>query len=380
MNYVRTIQWPRRQQTTQLVIRLLALPILFILVLNDGFMIGLSNRYSDAGERVVYLQLFIQLAIYYGWGYWLFPRFLYRFRPVLLLTIVLITYTLVYVANYAGFVWLEGISSLSDSKPQIMSGSFYWKSTLDTWNMMLANGPIGLFNQFLLFAWNFTLSFAYPAVLLAFKALYDNMASQVSNARLQQQNTELELNYLKSQINPHFLFNVLNSVYSLTEEKCPRAAQLVHQLSSLMQYTLYETGESKVTLEKELQFIRDYVSLEKTRVGKRVDIQMELPDLAGEDVLIAPFVLIPFVENAFKHGVQSSARKSWVKLSVVVEKTTVQLSVRNSKPAKSESTVGGLGLANARKRLDTLYPGHVLHVTEDKNEYYVVLTLNVASR
>ncbi|GAB3967412.1 hypothetical protein GCM10028806_09740 [Spirosoma terrae] len=343
-------------------------------------MIGLSNRYSDAGERVVYLQLFIQLAIYYGWGYWLFPRFLYRFRPVLLLTIVLITYTLVYVANYAGFVWLEGISSLSDSKPQIMSGSFYWKSTLDTWNMMLANGPIGLFNQFLLFAWNFTLSFAYPAVLLAFKALYDNMASQVSNARLQQQNTELELNYLKSQINPHFLFNVLNSVYSLTEEKCPRAAQLVHQLSSLMQYTLYETGESKVTLEKELQFIRDYVSLEKTRVGKRVDIQMELPDLAGEDVLIAPFVLIPFVENAFKHGVQSSARKSWVKLSVVVEKTTVQLSVRNSKPAKSESTVGGLGLANARKRLDTLYPGHVLHVTEDKNEYYVVLTLNVASR
>jgi hypothetical protein len=343
-------------------------------------MIGLSNRYSDAGERVVYLQLFIQLAIYYGWGYWLFPRFLYRFRPILLLTIVLITYTLVYVANYTGFVWLEGISSLSDSKPETMSASFYWKSTLDMWNTMLANGPIGLFRQFPLFAWNFTLSFAYPAVLLAFKALYDNMASQVSNARLQQQNTELELNYLKSQINPHFLFNVLNSVYSLTEENCPRAAQLVHQLSGLMQYTLYETGESQVPLQKELQFIRDYVSLEKTRVGKRVDIQMELPDLAGEDVLIAPFILIPFVENAFKHGVQSSARKSWVKLNVVVEKTTVQLSVRNSKPAKSEPTVGGLGLANARKRLDTLYPGHILQVSEDKNEYYVVLTLNVASR
>jgi hypothetical protein len=348
---------------------------LYVLVSADGLFSSLTYQYGAAGRGFTYGQFLLQLLIYYGWGYWLFPRYLYRFRPVPLLAVILLSYTSVYLANYAGFTWLHQTANFPDDTPMLPSRANFWSNTVAMWHRMEQYGPLGLFANVSLFGWNFLLSFTYPALLLAFKGLYDNMSSQVNNAQLKEQNMQLELNYLKSQINPHFLFNVLNSVYSLTEEDCPPAAQLVHQLSGLMQYTLYETTEPTVPLQKELQFIRDYIALEKTRTGKRVDLQVSLPDTVDERVQIVPFLLIPFVENAFKHGVQRSARKSWVNLTVAVSETTLQLTISNSKPATPEASVGGLGLTNVRKRLNLLYPAHSLRIINEPDQYSVDLTL-----
>ena len=359
---------------SQYVARLAALVVLYILVYSDGFSVGLTNRYGLVGQWATYGQFGLQAGIYYSWGYWLFPRYLYRFRPLPLLMGVLSIYTLAYIANYFIFDWLHQTAGFPDTSQDVISNAS-WQNVPALWRLMDQRGVLGLYTHLGLFGWNFLLSFTYPSLLLAAKAFYDNMASQVNNARLKEQNTQLELNYLKSQINPHFLFNVLNSVYALTEEDCPRAAQLVHQLSGLMQYTLYETTEPSVPLYKELQFIRDYVALEKNRTGKRLDLQVDLPELIPETVQIVPFILIPFVENAFKHGVQRTARKSWVQLQVQLEGNRLYLLVSNSKPTVSEPIVGGLGLANARKRLATLYPGHTLQVVDETTQYRVSLSL-----
>ncbi|QJD81569.1 sensor histidine kinase [Spirosoma rhododendri] len=348
---------------------------LYVLVSADGLTASLIYRYGDTGQWFMNGQFLLQLGIYYGWGYWLFPRFLYRFKPLPLLALILLTYTGVYLANYAGFSWLHQTVGFPDHGLLSVPRAKIWSNLSLMWHRMEQHGPLGLFTNVSLFGWNFLLSFTYPALLLAFKALYDNMAAQISNAQLKQQNMQLELGYLKSQINPHFLFNVLNSVYALTEEDCPPAAQLVHQLSGLMQYTLYETAEPTVPLQKELQFIRDYIALEKTRTGKRVDLQVSLPATVSDSVHIVPFLLIPFVENAFKHGVQRSARKSWIKLAVVVDKAGLQLTISNSKPVTPEASIGGLGLVNVRKRLALLYPGHVLQVVNEPDCYQVDLAL-----
>ena len=376
MNESMTIPPLARFVPTQLVTRLGALLVLGLLVYSDGLSVSLTNRYSLLGQWAVYGQLGLQAGIYYSWGYWLLPRYLYRFNPLPLVAGVLSTYTLAYIANYIIFSWLHQRTGFPDTGQDAIS-NLSWKGVPSLWRLMDQRGPLGLYTHPGLLGWNFLLSFTYPSLLLAAKAFYDNMASQVSNARLKEQNVQLELNYLKSQINPHFLFNVLNSVYALTEEDCPRAAQLVHQLSGLMQYTLYETTAPRVPLQKELQFIRDYVSLEQNRTGKRVDLHVELPEGVPDTLQIVPFLLIPFVENAFKHGVQRTARKSWVHLRVSVTGNELHLLVSNSKPAVPEPTTGGLGLASARKRLAVLYPRHLLAVTDETTQYSVSLTVNL---
>ena len=214
----------------------------------------------------------------------------------------------------------------------------------------------------------------YP---LAVKLLIEVYRRQLRNAKLQQQYTRLELDFLKSQINPHFLFNVLNSIYALTEEESPRAARIVQQLSGMMRYSLYDTVDAVVPLAKELAFIHDYVDLEQLRTAKRLTLETHFPDSVDESLLIAPFILITFIENAFKHGVQSTTKKSWVELRILIEGNALTLSVKNSKPANPEPVSGGLGLANVKRRLAVLYPEHHLIVRDTAQDYSVALKLHL---
>jgi two-component system LytT family sensor kinase len=216
----------------------------------------------------------------------------------------------------------------------------------------------------------------YP---LAIKLLIEIYRRQVRNAKLQEKYVRLELDFLKSQVNPHFLFNVLNSIYSLTEEDNPRAAQIVQQLSVMMRYSLYETSGTFVPLEKELDFIRNYVALEQLRTSKRLTLETHFPKEVNQAVAVAPFILITFVENAFKHGVEATAKKSWVTIDITLNGTELELSVKNSKPVRGKSDNGGLGLANVGKRLALLYPEHELNIRETKEEYAVFLKLTLTA-
>lgn len=214
----------------------------------------------------------------------------------------------------------------------------------------------------------------YP---LAARLLIEIYRRQVRNLRLEKQYTRLELDFLKSQINPHFLFNVLNSVYALTEEDNPRAARIVEQLSGMMRYSLYETSGTLVQLDKELTFIRDYIGLEQLRTAKRLQLEAVFPEQVDDRLQIAPFILITFVENAFKHGVHNTTRKSWVKLDLTLTNDSLTMIISNQKTENAPEQTGGIGLVNVRKRLGALYPGHELTVREEAGAYHIYLKIRL---
>lgn len=214
----------------------------------------------------------------------------------------------------------------------------------------------------------------YP---LAARLLIEIYRRQVRNLRLEKQYTRLELDFLKSQVNPHFLFNVLNSIYVLTEEDNPRAARIVDQLSAMMRYSLYETDGALVPLHKELSFIRDYVGLEQLRTSKRLQLELVFPAQPDENLQIAPFILIAFVENAFKHGVHNTTRKSWINLEIRLNDEELTLIIGNQKTPNAPQQMGGIGLMNVQKRLGALYPGHELTILNESEAYHIHLKIRL---
>ena len=201
--------------------------------------------------------------------------------------------------------------------------------------------------------------------------------------RLDQQRVEAELSLLKAQINPHFFFNTLNNIYSLTLIDGERARAALHRLSRMMRYVLYDTAAGQAQLSQEVAFIQDYITLMQLRLTDRVQVTFEHPEPVRE-VLIAPMMLLPFVENAFKHGVAATAPS---RIYIGLRQPTPQqleIVVRNTlfaKPSTDLAGSNGIGLANTRRRLDLLYPGrYTLQVTEKNpaNEFEVKLALLVA--
>ena len=202
-------------------------------------------------------------------------------------------------------------------------------------------------------------------------------------SELQRLNSETELKYLKSQINPHFLFNSLNSIYALTLKKSDNAPQTVLMLSEMLRYLLYEAGEKKVTIDKEIAYLNNYLELERIRLGNRGKILFEY-ETDNEDYLIEPMLLMPFLENSFKHGLNKVANAGWVSLNLKVKNGLLLFLISNNIKQEStdnkEFTVGGIGIANVKKRLNLLYPNkHKLSIKNTNNTYEVVLELNIST-
>lgn len=199
---------------------------------------------------------------------------------------------------------------------------------------------------------------------------------------LEKQKISSELSFLKAQINPHFFFNTLNNIYALTLIDVALARQALHTLSRMMRYVLYETQRDTTLLSKEITFLQDYIELMKLRLTDKVHVTFK-PPTPLKDVLIAPMLLLPFVENAFKHGV-STHLPSCIHITISQQGLKLQMEVRNPKFNDERMLLdesNGIGLANTRRRLDLLYPGHyTLSVNEHsaENEYLVQLTLDVS--
>lgn len=233
----------------------------------------------------------------------------------------------------------------------------------------LWKGLFAGFNFWFITFW-YALYFVVPLIL---KLLVDVAFFRVKNLELERNNIRLELDYLKSQINPHFLFNTLNGVYSLVVDSEPKAAEIVLKLSDLMRYSLYEANADNVALHREVQFIRDYVTLERNRHKVSTKIELEVSGDTGA-LMIPPLLLITFVENAFKHGINNTIQASWIKIDLSINDSALNFNISNSKPKKikNETVQGGIGLWNVRKRLELLYPR--LHKLEIKNveDFYSV--------
>ncbi len=187
---------------------------------------------------------------------------------------------------------------------------------------------------------------------------------------------ETELKFLKSQVNPHFLFNALNNIYSLAVLKDPQTPESVMQLSEILRYMVYDSNEEKVPLKSEIQYIQNYVDLKRLKDSRGLDLQLDL-DASAEHLMVAPLLFIPFVENAFKHSKIENLNKGFIKIKMHVQENRIDFSVINSLPDEefTKDTVGGIGLENVIKRLDLLYPGdmHILQIRQTQDQYQVHL-------
>lgn len=189
---------------------------------------------------------------------------------------------------------------------------------------------------------------------------------------------EVELSFLKAQINPHFLFNTLNSIYSLALEKSEHTATAVVKLSAMMRYVTTEAHNNFVSLEKEINYIASYIELQRIRLGNTVKINFTLKGNA-EGKEITPLILIPFVENAFKHGVNPE-EKSFIEVNIHIENSELQLGVINNKvhERSTDDTPSGFGLRNTMHRLNLLYGGkHTLTVNDEANDFSILLKLKL---
>jgi len=194
----------------------------------------------------------------------------------------------------------------------------------------------------------------------------------------EKQKTEIELKALKAQINPHFFFNTLNSIYSMALDKDDRLPATVLQLSDLMRYFLYVSKDNFVPLEKELAVAESYIALQKIRSGKQLSIELiKEGEVNGQK--IAPLLLITFLENAFKHGAKGSSGNTFVHLTIKVEKDRLDFIVENNKGVIDEIQTGehnGLGLQNIKRQLELLYPGkHQLNIKDQQDRFTIALQL-----
>ncbi len=223
----------------------------------------------------------------------------------------------------------------------------------------------------------------YPVVALAsfIKITKHFYREESKSQELKQQKLEAELNFLKGQIHPHFLFNTLNNLYALTLKKSDNSPEVVLKLSELLSFMLYECNSRTVPLSKELNLIENYIALEKIRYDDRLTTTYTIEGDVSKSQ-IPPMLLLPFVENAFKHGTSDSLDEVWVEINVEVRNQILRLSVKNSNghdESRAEMEYQkGIGLKNVNRRLELLYNGYYdLKVTDNGSSYSVSLELQL---
>lgn len=226
-----------------------------------------------------------------------------------------------------------------------------------------------------------TIEAAFPAVLLmSLKYVDVQVAAQEVEKALIKEKLSSELKFLKNQLNPHFLFNTLNNIYALSRKKSDQTPEVVMRLSELLSFMLYEAANETITLEKEIRFLEDYISLEKIRytdTGLSVCFKKEIDDPLQP---IAPLILLPLVENAFKHGASENHFDSFINITLTVKKQQLLFKLKNSyeEPLQKTNTKT-IGLHNTERQLQLLYKDHQLAITKENNVFEVILTINLNS-
>lgn len=222
---------------------------------------------------------------------------------------------------------------------------------------------------------NLYYALVYSAVgLLYFFAQYSRYAER-QKQELIVQNKQTELALLRSQFNPHFLFNTLNNIYYLVHKKSEDALDAIQKLSQLLRYSLYEAPE-RVSIQKEIDYLNNFLELQKMRYAYEPNLQLDI-DVKAPEVEIAPFLLIPFVENAFKHG-DLSLPEEPVFIRLESDRDSLHLEVGNPVREQQKDKASGIGLENVKRRLQLLYPdAHRLEIKEENNRFLVELSLNI---
>lgn len=302
-------------------------------------------------------QIAILAIFYYTNIFFLIPRYLKREKIGIYISYVILCIILI-------FFYYQAVEQWYDSDPNVMReqlarGPSKYKSARKIY------GPI--FSAIFIFA----MSTSIHVTSKWFKN--EKQKKEMENEKLIS-----ELSFLKSQVSPHFLFNTLNNIYSLSLSNSEHTSDAIMKLSHLLRYMLYESQDKLVSIKKEVDYLQHYMDLQKIRLTKDVVIQFKTEG-DFESKMIEPMLLIPFIENAFKHGINYS-EKSFVSIYISVDDHKLFLKVENSLFPKNREKRenSGIGLTNTRKRLELLYPGrHTLSIRQEDKKYIVELTMNL---
>jgi two-component system, LytTR family, sensor kinase len=307
----------------------------------------------------------LSVALFYFNAYLLVPRFLFRDRPIIFLLLCL--------ASALGVVTI--IDLLNDwlNLPDLMHQVFSGGRPRERGRSLFSSfrGPLNIFNTLLILC-----------VSTSIEAVKKWQKDAQLRYTLEQQKISSELSFLKAQINPHFFFNTLNNIYALTMFDVEASRKALLTLSRMMRYVLYETQTEQAYLSKEIAFIQDYINLMQLRLTDKVTVTFEKPEPL-KDMPVAPMLFLPFVENAFKHGI-SATQPSHIFISLRQHGPELEVEVRNSvfeEKVKTLEESNGIGLVNTQRRLDLIYPGrYTLEVTNGTpgTEFRIYLKLNLA--
>ena len=203
------------------------------------------------------------------------------------------------------------------------------------------------------------------------------LASKEKENNLIRDKLETELKFLRNQTNPHFLFNTLNNIYALARKKSDETADVVMKLSKLLRFMLYETKNEQIRISDEIKVLDDYIELEKLRYNDRLTLSF-IHDIDNENEPIAPLLLIPFVENAFKHGASESRFESYINLEMVLQDGILEFCIENSKEQNGKRVYDeNIGLRNVRRQLELLYGEHEVSIKSEATVFKVFLKINL---
>lgn len=296
-----------------------------------------------------------------------------------------------YLSFFTNILWivLFYVNSFFLIRKLLFTGKYFMYVLVNILAYMAIISLHGFIFQFLIHSRPFklqaSLGFNLSAFLLtiAVSIIYRTFVDNAERRKLQQEKQEedlkTELYFLRSQISPHFIFNVLNNIVALARLKSEQLEPTVMKLSSLMQYMLYETDEERVSLQTEAEYLQSYIDLQKQRFGSKVKVVFDL-DVQDEFAAIEPMLLIPFVENAFKHGV-GMIMEPEINIMLKSDRKVLNFQVSNRYAPASEEIkdkTSGIGLPNVTRRLNLLYPRqHELLITKDENRFSVSLQLHL---
>ncbi|PSL43826.1 histidine kinase [Chitinophaga niastensis] len=247
--------------------------------------------------------------------------------------------------------------------PYMYHGMLKRKPLLDLSHILLAVMDIGFVSG--------------TAVILSL--LRSQLAGKEREKSLIKEKLETELKFLRNQINPHFLFNTLNNIYALARKKSDKTAEIVMKLSKLLRFMLYESRKDFIPISEELKMLDDCLELEKIRYNERLTITF-LKYIDNDTQFIAPLLLLPFVENAFKHGVSETRFESFIHMVIKLDKGQLTFTIENSKESgESNIVTDNIGLSNVRRQLELMYKDYHLQVDNQPVVFKVVLTINLNS-
>ena len=204
----------------------------------------------------------------------------------------------------------------------------------------------------------------------------------LKNHRIQQlmkENIAAQLQILRAQVHPHFLFNTLNNIFSQTQTESPIGSKMIMALSDTLRYILYEGQKPLVPLKQELLMIKEYIDLEKIRYGNKMDVHVLMPDKT-DDIYIAPLLLLPFIENCFKHGTSKILERPWINLAIELQGTTLVMKLMNGQVIgkRNDENLSGIGINNVRQRLELLYTNkYDLQIRNEEDVFVVDLNVEL---